>query len=73
MIGSGTNRMFAARIAATRSLQDAPSRLDSRSQRPNQTLLLPARHGIVLMACLRQLALQQNEFRWAAASEASNQ
>ena len=63
MIGRGTNRMFAARIAATRSPQDAPRRLDSRSQRPNQTLLLPARHGIVLMARLRRLALQQNDFR----------
>ena len=63
MIGRGTNRMFAARIAATRSLQDAPRRLNSRDQRPNQTLLLPARHGIVLVARLRRLALQQNDFR----------
>ena len=63
MIGSGANRRFAARLAATRSLQDAPRRLDSRSQRPNRTLLLPARHGIVLMARVRRVALQQNDFR----------
>ena len=63
MTGSGTHRMFTARIAATRSLQDASRRLDSRDQRPNQTLLLPSRHGIVAMNRLRRLTLQQNECR----------